>query len=336
MSNKEQPNDAFTNVFGIAGFILGFGVGWQFSGSLLGAFIGALILAVLGAAIGKTIYKILLFGVCLLAFFIRRAVTKEVFKTVTSTETPSSPRPHSFLPPSSSSRLFPKTSTPSPTAGHSLYLKNECSKTIRLALSYRTSDNEWKTDGWWTWEGKKSQFLYTNNKRIQLTSSEVYVYAYIMGSEYTWEGSDQREFGGRDLSMRKFSLSTDNAGDYILSLNCNNLDTILNLEKDKMLSRRANGGYRLGITGTDLHPCLVDGTSTNGILVTIVGDDSPAATAGIQPGDIIYRLDERNIGTISWLSMYLDTKNNPREDVHIYYLRQGELRDVTVTPVYHE
>jgi hypothetical protein len=72
-----------------------------------------------------------------------------------------------------------------------------------------------------------------------------------------------------------------------------------------------------------------------GIVVSHVMPDSPAAKAGLQANDIILRFEDQIIVEMSQLKKLIAMKK-PGESVKLTYLRKGERKDATVTLVEHE
>jgi hypothetical protein len=107
-----------------------------------------------------------------------------------------------------------------------LYVKNNCSQPIRLALRYRNPADNWETIGWWSFEADEGSYLASNGERIRSNNSVFYYYAEVTtsGADYSWSGDESREFSGRTLPMRKTELSPDSDGNYTLSLSCTNLE----------------------------------------------------------------------------------------------------------------
>lgn len=68
---------------------------------------------------------------------------------------------------------------------------------------------------------------------------------------------------------------------------------------------------------------------TQGFYVGGVDDQSGAAKAGIQEGDVIQQIDEIKINTSSDLTGYINTKN-PGEIVTVKYLRNGKTKNADV------
>jgi membrane-associated protease RseP (regulator of RpoE activity) len=90
---------------------------------------------------------------------------------------------------------------------------------------------------------------------------------------------------------------------------------------------------RIGISTTQLTKQLAeyfgvaDGT---GVLVTSVGEDSPAAKAGIKAGDIITAVDGEKLDSAGDLSRAINKKKDG--DVTLTIIRNKSQRTITVTP----
>ncbi|MGW7285987.1 S1C family serine protease [Streptomyces sp. NPDC054847] len=90
---------------------------------------------------------------------------------------------------------------------------------------------------------------------------------------------------------------------------------------------RDSGRAALGITGRTL---LDDDYRPSGVAVVSVAADGPAAKAGIRAGDIITKLDDAEIATMTSLAEALASKR-PGEEVSVTVERGGRERAVTVT-----
>jgi putative serine protease PepD len=88
----------------------------------------------------------------------------------------------------------------------------------------------------------------------------------------------------------------------------------------------------LGVEGSDLTADEVDRAGRPGARVVRVNDGSPAADAGIQPGDIVTEIDDTPIVTMSSLIVSLRYRE-PDEVVRVSYLRGGEPQVSLVTLV---
>lgn len=89
----------------------------------------------------------------------------------------------------------------------------------------------------------------------------------------------------------------------------------------------------LGITGTGLNSTYaeeLDISTSQGIYITHVEDDSGADKAGLQKDDIIKSIDNIKINKFSDLTGYLNSKN-PGDQVKVKFLRNKKERETVVT-----
>jgi len=108
--------------------------------------------------------------------------------------------------------------------GREFYLKNNCSEPVELLLRYRNPSGNWVTRGWWSFDSGKGAFLSSSGERIRSDNSIFYYYAQIPGTSYSWSGSEEREFRGREYPTRKRKISPDSDGDWYLPLSCSNYE----------------------------------------------------------------------------------------------------------------
>ncbi len=88
---------------------------------------------------------------------------------------------------------------------------------------------------------------------------------------------------------------------------------------------------RIGITTTTLSKQLADYFGvTDGVLVSSVADDSPAAKAGLKAGDVITAADGEKVEGAGDLSRAINKKKDG--DVTLTVVRNKSQRTVTVTP----
>ena len=90
---------------------------------------------------------------------------------------------------------------------------------------------------------------------------------------------------------------------------------------------------RIGVSTTQLTKQLAEffGVADGkGVLVTSVGDDSPAAKAGIRAGDVITAVDGEKIEDAGDLTRALGKKKEG--DVTLTIVRDKNQRSITVTP----
>jgi serine protease Do len=93
------------------------------------------------------------------------------------------------------------------------------------------------------------------------------------------------------------------------------------------------GGRRIGISTMQLTRQLADYfgiTDGKGVLVTSVGDDSPAAKAGLKAGDIITAVDGEKVEGSGDISRAINKKKDG--DVTLSVIRNKDRRTITVTP----
>jgi serine protease Do len=93
------------------------------------------------------------------------------------------------------------------------------------------------------------------------------------------------------------------------------------------------GGRRIGVSTVQLTKQLADYfgiADGKGVLVTSVGDDSPAAKAGIKAGDVITAVDGEKVEGSGDVSRAINKKKDG--DVTLTVVRNKNQRSITVTP----
>ena len=91
------------------------------------------------------------------------------------------------------------------------------------------------------------------------------------------------------------------------------------------------GGRRIGISVTELTKQLADHFKVDsGVMVSDVGDNTPAAKAGLRAGDIIVQADGRTIMNQSELIRVINEKKEG--DVQLTIVRDGSRQTINVTP----
>ena len=105
--------------------------------------------------------------------------------------------------------------------------------------------------------------------------------------------------------------------------------------KDQLLQHGSVTRGRLGVTIQDVNQALADSFGLNkpgGALVSSVEKDGPAAKAGIEPGDVILRYNEREVTSSRDLPV-LVADSVPGSRAKLEVMRRGETKhiDVTVT-----
>jgi len=103
--------------------------------------------------------------------------------------------------------------------------------------------------------------------------------------------------------------------------------------KDQLLQHGSVTRGRLGVTIQEVNQALADSfglKKPGGALVSAVEKDSPAARAGLEPGDIILRYNERDITSSRELPVLVaDTAPGSRARLDI--MRKGATTDIDVT-----
>ena len=86
----------------------------------------------------------------------------------------------------------------------------------------------------------------------------------------------------------------------------------------------------LGVSIRDVNAQLAEDRGLNivtGVFIEGVADESAAAEAGIEPGDVIVEINERAVGSVAELQE-LVARNRPGDQVEVTYWRDGELSKV--------
>jgi serine protease Do len=110
------------------------------------------------------------------------------------------------------------------------------------------------------------------------------------------------------------------------------IDVAMDVERQLLTKGRVTRG-RLGIVIQDVNQDLADSFglgSPKGALVASVEPGSPAARAGIQPGDVIVKFNGRDIGRSTELPA-LVAGTAPGSEASIAVWRQGSVKDLRIT-----
>lgn len=93
------------------------------------------------------------------------------------------------------------------------------------------------------------------------------------------------------------------------------------------------GIYMLDVTSAYYHreyyDIIREANVTSGVIVTDFEDNSPAAAAGLEIGDIITKVDGHDISSSAYLRYYL-YKHNVGDEMTLTILRNGRERDINV------
>ena len=100
----------------------------------------------------------------------------------------------------------------------------------------------------------------------------------------------------------------------------------------RVFKKFVHGGVWLGVRVVELNEGLAqyfDVKEGEGVLVIEVIDDSPAEEAGIEPGDVILKVDDRQVTSVPKFLKYI-RKAEPGEKVEIVLKRKGKEKKVEV------
>lgn len=101
---------------------------------------------------------------------------------------------------------------------------------------------------------------------------------------------------------------------------------------DKQWAYAFAGGYRLGLNLSPIAPSLMKNLKIDGgLLVEDVIDDSPAEKAGIQKGDILLKLDGKNVEDVGDIREILNDLDDTKP-MELDLLRDGDHLKLSVTP----
>lgn len=101
-------------------------------------------------------------------------------------------------------------------------------------------------------------------------------------------------------------------------------------ETDKPEKKEEGSGF-LGVMAAPLNDDIRDLAGTReGVLINSLTDDSPAAKAGLKPGDVIVRIDDTPVGSPEALVEVLRGREAGSR-VHVTYYRMGKLQEARAT-----
>lgn len=93
------------------------------------------------------------------------------------------------------------------------------------------------------------------------------------------------------------------------------------------------GVYMLDVTSAyyyrEYYDIIREANVTSGVIVTDFEDNSPAAEAGLEVGDIITKVDGHDISSSAYLRYYL-YKHKVGEEINLTIIRNGRERDISV------
>ncbi len=102
-------------------------------------------------------------------------------------------------------------------------------------------------------------------------------------------------------------------------------------EEDKEEAPDERRAGFLGIMAVPLNDDMREIAGTDeGVLINSLTDDSPAAKAGLKPGDVIVRIDDTPVHTVEELVETL-RRRKPGDRVHIVYYRMRKRRETQAT-----
>jgi serine protease Do len=110
------------------------------------------------------------------------------------------------------------------------------------------------------------------------------------------------------------------------------IDVALNV-KDQLVAHGSVTRGRLGVTIQDVNQALADSFALKkpaGALVSSVEKGGAAAEAGLEPGDVILRYNDKDIASSSDLPV-LVANTAPGTAAKLDVIRKGETRHITVT-----
>jgi hypothetical protein len=112
--------------------------------------------------------------------------------------------------------------SPPTSGGHDFYFRNNCAKPVRLVLRYKQLSGEWRTQGWYNFDGNEASYLNAEpGVRLRSNNSVFYYYAESTdGRTSVWSGDESREFNGESWPMKRKDLTLDSDGDWSLGIRC--------------------------------------------------------------------------------------------------------------------
>lgn len=190
-----------------------------------------------------------------------------------------------------------------------LRVSNECHLPLAVWARYRSPSGDWVTGGNWSIGGLENLYLNggtdENPHALKVSSRVVYSYAepLLDGTGLSWGGDRAVRYGDRTLSMSTDTLRADERGELVLTRNCTNI-------------------RRIGAEGQDADPYQFQGrTYTAGGQIVRVSHGSPAASRGLRPGDVIYRVDDEVVS--DWATLVRLMVRKSAEPITLSVIRDG-------------
>ena len=97
-----------------------------------------------------------------------------------------------------------------------IFVTNNCQKKVKFAIrlkDYKTGS--WITDAWFNISTNESAFV------GETSNSIIYYYAKDSDEGMIWSGESPKDVDGRTYSFIKSKITTENFGNWNISLNCN-------------------------------------------------------------------------------------------------------------------
>lgn len=130
-------------------------------------------------------------------------------------------------------------------------------------------------------------------------------------------GGPLANYQGEVIGMITYAVTTD-AGEISFAIPSNDIKKVA---ESLISTGKAPEGLIIGITGTD---------SDHGVAVETVMEESPAEKAGICEGDLILKVDDTAVKSISDINKIKDThKKGDKIKITIY--RDGEVKEIELT-----
>ncbi|BBM86231.1 DUF1036 domain-containing protein [Candidatus Uabimicrobium amorphum] len=99
--------------------------------------------------------------------------------------------------------------------GGRIYVENNSSKDIDIAIHYKDLTGQWKTECWWEIKARKG--IYPAGLRT--LNPYIYIYAISHDQSREWTGDDTHDYvKGRKLGFREMHASKDSDGDHVIQI----------------------------------------------------------------------------------------------------------------------